>query len=118
MNIAQIAAKAMNAAQGAITDAVHVATVTRMLQGVYDAASDTYDGAAIWETGRAVSTGASPRADMFPAYVIGPQDQAFMLEGFTTLAENDVLVVNGVSRTIMAVQDVGGAGTLFNVIAR
>lgn len=118
LTIAQIAAKALNAAQGAITDAVPFATITRTVQGVYDAVADAYAVTTTTQTGRGVFTSTSAAQDAFPQFVVGANDQAIMLEGFTAIAENDVLVINGVSRTIMAVQDIGGAGTLFQVIAR
>ena len=116
--IAAIAAEALDAVALEVTDAVLTATIYRTLVGSYDAVSDTYSGAGIRETGRAVITGEAPKPDQFPAYVVGSTDQMFLLEGFTSVQENDTLTIGETDRTIMAVQDIMGAGSLFTVVAR
>lgn len=118
MNIAQIAAKAFTAAQGAISDAVVAATVTRETLGAYDAATGAYSKTTTSQTGRAVIQGVAAMRDVFPDFVAGPADEAILLEGFTAVAENDKVVIGSTTRLVVAVQDIGGAGTLFNVIAR
>lgn len=116
--VADIAARAFNAVSAAITDAIPAATITRTVQGLYDPEQDVYDTTTETQTGRAVISDERPKQDAFPAFVIGPQDELILLEGFTSVRENDVLTIGGVDRTVMAVQDIVGAGVLFNVVAR
>lgn len=118
LTIARIAAMALNGAQGAISDAVPVATLTRTTQGAYDAANGLHLTTDTVTTGRAVFQGVAPAKDMFPAYVVGPGDELILLEGFTSALENDVLTIGARTLTIMAVRDIGGAGSVFNVMAR
>jgi len=116
--IAAIAAKAMTAVAAKITDAVADATLVRDVQGDYDTAAGEYALTTVTQTGRAVFQSITPADDMFPGYVVGPTDQLILLEGFTSAIENDRLTIGGVTRTVRAVQDIGGAGVLFNVVAR
>ena len=118
MKVADIAAMALNAVSPVITDAVHSATVTRTYNGAYDVTNGVYQTITVAQTGRVVFSSTSPGRDMFPGYVVGPSDEVLMLEGFTDIAENDVIMAAGRTLTIMAAQDIGGAGTLFNVAAR
>lgn len=118
LTIAQTAARALNAAQGAISDAIPAATLTRATVYAYDADNDTQATfGQVW-TGRSVFQSVAPPADMFPAYVVGPGDEFIMLEGFASVIKNDVLTVGARTLTIMAVRDIMGAGRLFNVMAR
>ena len=117
--VAAIAAKALNAVSARITDAVPDATLTRAVAGAYDAANGAYEQQPpIVQTGRAVNYGEAPRADRFPNFVIAPGDQWYLLEGFTSVLKNDVSTIGGTSRTIVAVQNIVEAGTLFQVVAR
>lgn len=118
ITIAQIAAKALNAASKSITDSVALATLTSVAKGDYDVASGTYSEIITVQTGRAVFQGAAPIRDSFPDYVIGPADELILIEGMTGVKENDRISIADKIRTVRAVQDIGGAGTLFNVIAR
>ena len=117
--VAAIAAKALDAVSARITDAIPSATLTRAVYDAYDAANDAYEqGTPIVQTGRAVNYGEAPKPDMFPGFVIGSGDQWYLLEGFTSVVKNDVLTIGGRDRTIVAVQDIVEAGTLFSVVAR
>lgn len=118
LTVAQIAAKALNAAQGAITDAVHVAYVSRADKASYDVATGAYANTPETQTGRAVVQNAAPSTDQFPGYVAGPNDQVLMLEGFTSVKQNDVVTIGARDLTVMAVQDIAGAGTVYMVAAR
>jgi len=118
LTVAQIAAKALNAVQGAITDAVHDATLTRADASTYDVATGVYLDAPESVTGRAVFQGASPSRDPFPGYTIGPNDQIIMLEGFTSVKKNDRVEIGARVLTVMAVQDIAGAGSVYMVAAR
>lgn len=116
--VAAIAAKAMTAVAAKITDAVQTAVAKRSVQGAYNVTTGAYATAEVEQTGRAVIDGLRPMASVFPAYVAGPGDELILMEGFVGVAENDTLTINGIARTIRAVQDITGAGTLFYVIAR
>lgn len=116
--IAAIAAEALDAVALDITDAVHTATLTRTLPGAYDAVNGAYIAATETDTGRAVFCNVDAVPDLFPAYAVGPSDQLMMLEGFTSVAENDALTIGTDTRTVRAVQDIGGAGSLFYAVAR
>ena len=119
LTIAKIAAKAVSAVQGAITDAVAVATITRPTQGAYTVATGAYAISKREQTGRAVLMTLTPnRAAMFAPYVAGPTDAMYMLEGFTDVKENDTTLIGGKTRVIMAVQDIGGAGSVWYIIAK
>ena len=118
LTVAQIAAKALNAAQGAISDAVPVATLTRTTNGAYDADNDVYSTTAESWTGRAVFQSIGPDNGGFPGYVVGPTDNLIMLEGFTSVLVNDTLTIGARTLTVMAVRDLAGAGTLWSVMAR
>ena len=117
--IAQIAKAALDAAGSAITDAVHVATLTSVTNGAYNYATGAYAETETVATGRAVSDSVKPIGDVFPDYTAGPNDTLFLLEGFTVKpVEGWKLTVNGTDRDIRAVQDIAEAGTLFYVVAR
>lgn len=117
--VAQIAAQALNAAAGAITDAAHAATLTYETRGAYSAADGDYSTTETSLTGRAVVDTSRPVADVFPDYVAGPGDQLVMLEGFSAApAEGWALTYAGQSREVRRVQDIAAAGTLFYVVAR
>lgn len=109
---------ALDGVAGAITDAVHAATLMRVAQGAYDPPTGTYQTTEATQTGRAVFANERPIADVFPEYVAGPSDQLIMLEGFTSCRENDRLTIGGVARDVRQVQDIAGAGTVFYVVAR
>ena len=121
LTIAAIANKALTAVQGAITDAVYVATLTNTVQGAqatYNVTTGAYATAQGERTGRAVLVSMTPgRAAMFAPYVAGPSDEVYLLEGFAAVAENDLMqITDQPQRTITAVQDIGGS--VYYVIAR
>lgn len=120
MNIAGIAAAALNGVQGAITDAVAAGTVSRTAQGAYNVTTGVYATTVTVQTGRVVEAAATakPRGDIFPGYVVGPQDRLLFLEGFTGIRENDVVNWRGITATIRAKADIGGAGTVFYAMVR
>lgn len=118
LTIAQIAATALNGAQVAIPDAVHVATLARTNLTEYDVDQGTYaDTPTTWE-GRAVFQGASPSPGPFPGYTIGSNEQVILLEGFSSVKKADMLTIGARTYTVQAVQDIGGAGSVFLVAAR
>ena len=119
--VAQIAAKAIGAAQKAIPDAVHAATLTRTVQGAYNATTGAYattPGPGFPQTGRAVVDSERPVGDVFAEYVVGAGDELILLEGFTSCAENDTLTFAGRTRIVRKVQDILAAGSLFFCVAR
>ena len=119
LTVAQIAARAMNRAGAAITDAVHVATLGYVTRGAYDHATGGYAETPVSLSGRAVVATETPIADAFPDYVAGPGDELVLLEGFTaTPKEGWELTFSGRTRVVRRVQDIAGAGTLFYAVAR
>ena len=118
MNIADIAALALNAVQPVITDAVQPVTLSRTTQGDYDIAAGAYTPIIHTQTGRAVFQDVGPAAKIFAPYVPGPADELILLEGMTSVQENDTLMIAGKVRTVRMARDIGGASSLFNVIAR
>ena len=118
MKVADIAAKALDKVSAKITDAVHDAVLIQSFQTDYDAATGKYQDTYPRQEGRVVFSGVTPAPDMFPAYTIGPGDELALLEGFTGVGESDLLTVGLDEYTVMAVQDIAGAGTLFNVVLR
>ena len=117
--IAEIAAKALDKVSAKITDAVHVATLARVTQGEsYDVASGTYPQIISTQTGRAVFCTVTAGPDLFPDYVFGPSDELLLLEGMASAQEGDTVTINDVARAVRAVQDLGGAGSLFYAVAR
>lgn len=124
LTIAQIAAKAMTAVSGAITDAVHPCALTRSYPGTYNVATDSYDSLDASWPGRAVFCNASAARDALAPYVIGEGEQVFFLEGLVivddpaTPRKTDVLTVGGKSYSITAAQDIAGAGGAFYIAAQ
>ena len=116
--IAQIAAEALDGVSLDITDAVPAATLTRTTNGAYDADNDVYSTTAETWTGRAVFCDMTAAGDIFPAYVVGPSDELLFLEGFTSVLKNDVLTIGARDFTVMEVQDIGGAGSIFYAVAQ
>ena len=110
----------MTGVAGAITDAVAVATVSRTVQGAYNVTTGAYATTVTVQTGRAVEAlaTAKPRGDMFPGYVVGPNDRLLLLEGFTSVRENDLVAARGITATVKAVFDIGGAGSVFYAMVR
>lgn len=118
LTIAKIAAKALGASRKAITDSVTDGTLTQITKGDYDVVAGNYDEIRSTQTGQVVFQGAAPIPDLFPDYVIGPNDRLLMLEGFTGVRESDLITVGDKTRIVRAVLDISGAGTLYNIIAR
>ena len=118
VTIAEIAKEAFDAVALEITDAIHAATLTRTVDGVYNTTTGAYETTTPDQEGRAVVDTVTPKADVFPDYVVGPADELVLLEGMTSAKENDSLVFAGRTRIVMQVQDIVAAGSLFFVIAR
>lgn len=118
MKIADIAKEAFDAVAAEITDAVIAATLTRTTNDIYNEEAGQYWTTATQQSGRVVVDGIAPARDIFPEYVIGPADELVMLQGFTSCAENDLLTYGGATKTVMAVQDIAGAGSLFYAVVR
>ena len=118
MRIADIAKRAFDAVAAKIEDSVIAATLTRTANDLYNDEAGQYWTSEATQSGRVVVDGIAPARDIFPEYVIGPADELVMLQGFTSCAENDELTYNGATKTVMAVQDIAGAGTLFYAIVR
>lgn len=116
--VAQIALAAFDGVAAAITDAVHAATLARDARGAYNTTTGAHAITTTTQTGRAVFANETPIGDVFPDYEIGPDDQLFVLQGFTAAREADRLTVGGVTRTVMRAQDIAGAGSVFYVVAR
>lgn len=116
--VAAIAAKALDKVALKITDAVHAAVLERVYQDSYSVTLGAYERTWPRQDGRVVFSGEAPKADMFPAYVVGRNDQLALLEGFTGVIENDTIRIGVTEYTVVAVQDIAGAGTVYNVVLR
>lgn len=114
--IATIADEALDAVAADITDAVHTAVVTRVANGAYNFTTGAYAETPTETTGRGVLATERPIRDVFPNHIIGPKDQLWLLEGFTSVLEGDDVAINSVDYKVAAVQNIGGAGTLFYAV--
>lgn len=117
--VAAIASEAFDDVDAELTGVIQACTVTTQAQGAYNATTGTYSETPTAYTGRAIMDQSTPINDVFPEYVVGPEDALFWLEGLSAAPkENDVLAVASVDRTIRRVGDVVGVGTFFSVVAR
>lgn len=116
--VAEIGALAFNAVAAEITDAIHVATITRSTRGAYSTSTGEYAYSTADQTGRLVVDTVKPVGDVFPEYVSGPNEVLLFLEGFTSCLEGDAITYQGKTRDIVKVQDIVAAGTLFYAVAR
>lgn len=118
LSVAQIASMAVSAVSGAVSGAVHAATLARDTIGAYDPETGAHSITTTTQTGRAVLETTKPAQDIFPDYVAGPGDELVFLEGFTSCLENDRLTFAGKARTVLRAQDILGAGSIFYAICR
>ena len=121
--VAAIADAAFDAVAAKITGVIKTCTVTSTTQGAYNTSTGTYSTTTSTQTGRALFAGVQdngkPITDIFPDYVAGPADELILLEGLTAAPEeNDTVTIGSTTRTIMKVNNIVGAGTLFYVMAR
>lgn len=102
MQVADIAALALDAAQGAITDAVHPVTLT------HGAGTDTGRGVVLKER----------PASEFSTFKPSQSAQLIMLEGLTTApTDGDTVTLQSRDYFVIRVQDIVAAGSVFNVQA-
>lgn len=119
VTVAQISAKAFDAVAAKITDAIHPASLGWTEKGAYDPSSGTYTTAPKSATGRVVEDSVKPVSDIFEGYIAGPADVLVLMEGFTTVpVENWTITYAGKTLTIMKVQDLVAAGSLFYCVVR
>lgn len=117
--ITAIADEAFDAANSAITDAIHNATIT--YETAYDYSYDPHQGDYVFTTtsitGRALFDTEKPVNDLFPDYVVGAKEILVLLEGFTTeCKEGWKLTVNSIDYTIKKVQTVAGSVSLMYAV--
>jgi hypothetical protein len=112
--ISAIAAEALDGVAADITDAIQAATLVRTSHDFYDIPTGAMGTSTASQTGRLVYCNIATAADIFPGYTVGPSDQLLLLEGFTSVLKNDV--VNDL--TVVEVQDIVGAGSLFYAVAQ
>jgi hypothetical protein len=119
VTVARIAAKAFDAVAAKITDAIHPATLNWVERGAYDPVTATYPETPQSNPGRVVEDSTKPVSDVFEGYIAGPAEVLVLLEGFTVAPkENWSITYAGKTRTVMKVQDIVAAGSLFYVVAR
>lgn len=125
ISVAQIAAKAFSGVSGAITGAIHDATLSWSVNPTpstpnasYDPSSGEFTLTPSTDTGRAVVDTVKPISDVFPDYVVGSGDELILLEGFTACQEGWQIAFNGGTWHIKQVQDILAAGSLFYVVGR
>jgi len=98
--VAEIAAKAMNAVQTKIPDAIHDAML--------DNGASTYTGRIVFDLEKAPTGYPSPTPET--------RVESAYLEGFTTWpSEGDTLTTSGETYFVMAVRDIVKAGGLYHV---
>ena len=116
--VGQIAATAFDAVAAQITDAIKAATLTYITRGAYDYATGLYAETETTVSGRSIVDRTQPVRDIFPDYVVGPNENLFLLEGFPVVPrENYILTIGGVRNSVKRVQDILGTGALQYVVA-
>ncbi len=118
LSVADIAKKALDGVSKAISDAVHVASVSRETRGDYNPTTGAYATTIINETGRAVFDQTLVIEKMFPQYQVGPGDELVMLEGFTGCQVNEEFTINGVVYIIYEVTNLLRTNSVFYAIVR
>lgn len=120
LTVAEIAALAFEGVQAEVADAIKAATLIEVSRTGYDhgTASPVMDQTARGSCRLVIET-TKPIADVFPDYVIGAGDQLALVEGLTVIPRPTWLLrmADG-DRTIQAVQDILGSGSLFYVVMR
>ena len=114
--IAAIAKEAFDAVAAEVTDAIKSATVRRVTLGAYNVSTGSYAETNSDTACRAVLDTIKPVEDVFPNYTAGPKDQLWLIEGATSVEENDQFIVGGSTYEVMKVQDLLGAGALFYAV--
>lgn len=116
--IAEIANAAYTAVGTAIPGVIKSATLTRTIQGEYDAEAGAYATTTQTATGRAVFDVSKPISDLFPDYVVGPTDKLVYLEGLSLAPkEGDALSAGGDFK-VRAVADIALAGGLYAAVVQ
>lgn len=116
--VAAIADAAFDAVAAAITDAIQDVTITTVTQGAYSVSVGGYVETTASVTGRGVLDTVKPAKTVFPQWEVGPKDQLWLLEGFTSVKEGDRMTVGSDAYRISTAQDIVGAGVLFYAIAQ
>lgn len=123
--VAEIALEVFIAVAAELPDVIKTCTLTKIAQGTYNAATDTYTTTPTTATGQAlITTGGSVEGlnstirDEFPDYVRGPTDVIMIIRGLTAVPEkNDTITIGAKVWTIRLVADVVGVGELYLITA-
>lgn len=116
--VAQIADEAFDNVALAITDAIKTATLSSVANGSYNYDTGAYATTTTTISGRCVIDSQTPASDIFPDYVIGPNEQMMMLEGFSSVpVEGWTLTLGSITYTVKRVQDIVGAGAIQMIVA-
>lgn len=113
--VSEIANLALNAVEGAITDAVITFELSENVKSAtFDPVTATYP-VTLTSRGscRGVVETVRPMADLFPDYIVDEADILIFLEGYTTPPKEGWMIVGqGATRTIKRAQDMllSGAG--------
>jgi hypothetical protein len=114
--VAAIAAEAFDDVDAEITGVIRTGTVTRAANATYSAG--TYSASTSTQTVRVIEITERETADVLPGYVASPGEVPLLIEGATSLQENDTITVSGrPTRKVARVGDIVGAGTLFVAVA-
>lgn len=130
--VAEIAALAVAGVRGAVTDAIKTASLIEISNSFYDTSAARYRTRyEVTGTGNVIVETQKPASDIFPEYVIGPGEQLVFLEGFSTrplegmVLRFAALTVGtetdaspGDDLSILRVQDILGAGSIFYAVIR
>ena len=103
--VAEIADAAFDNVALAITDAIKTATLSSVANGSYNYDTGAYSTTTTTISGRCVIDSQTPASDIFPDYVIGPNEQMMMLEGFSSVPyEGWTLTLGSKTYTVKRVQ--------------
>ena len=116
--VAEIAAEVFEAVRAEIDGVIKDVTLTKSVKTTYNATTGAHSQTTTTATGLAMEATERAIQDNFPAYVAGPTDRPFYLQGLTTApAENDTITIGSETLTVKRVADIVGAGALYFVVA-
>jgi hypothetical protein len=123
--VAAIALEVFTALAEELPDVVKTCTLTKTVQGAYNATTGTYStttstagGQAIITTGGSVEGVNSTIRDNHPDYVRGPTDVVMILRGLSLAPQkNDTITIGSAVWIVTLALDVVGVGELYIVVA-
>lgn len=117
--VAAIADRVLDRVSARITGVIRSGTITRAANASYNSTTGAYTASTSTQSGvRVTEITERQAADDLPGYVAAPGEIPLLIEGATSLQENDTITVSGrPTRKVTRVGDIAGAGTLFVAVA-